>query len=345
LGGLSKKPLGSEEVLKELDELAAWCPSLSDVDYFRGLHLLALKETDKAISSFRQALKAEQRSMYYLGLGQALLELKAYTEAEEAYKAVLSKEPESAQAYRGLSSVYYTRGELDKSEEVLRNALQANPEDAELFYALGLVLAKNGRSEEALVSLKTATAKAPNHSAAHLALAGLLLKQGKYLEANKAVDVAGLHDPRDANVWLMSAAANERLGNYEKALKSLEKAEDLIPDSATVEINSAVVLSKLGENEQALSKLEKVVESGRLLSEAYSALGWVYLRERRFDEAEKVLRKSLAINDSDPFALNNLGIVLESSGREDEALPLLKKARKLAPNVDVIDENVMRLTD
>ncbi len=345
LGELSKKPLDGDGILGVLDELAEWCPSLSDIEYFRGLHYLAIKDSEKSVAAFRSAIKAEPRSMYYLGLGQALLEIQAFEESEQAYKAVLSQEPNSAEAYRGLSSVFFAKGELGKAEEVLRNALQANPEDPELFYALGLVLAKNGRPGEAMVSFRTATTKAPNHAPAHLALSGVLLRQGKNAEARKAVDKAALHEPKNIHVWLMAAAVSERLGNYDEALKALEKARKISPESAIVEINSAVVLCKLGKDEQALSKLKKVVESGNSLAEAYSAMGWMYLRAEKFVEAEDVLRKSIAINDADPFALNNLGIVLESSGREAEAVSLLKKARDLAPRVDVIEENVMRLTE
>lgn len=60
---------------------------------------------------------------------------KAYEKAETYFKKAISKKPEKADAYTGLSKVYIAQDELDKAEDVFLNAIDKQANNADLYEA------------------------------------------------------------------------------------------------------------------------------------------------------------------------------------------------------------------
>jgi len=58
----------------------------------------------------------------------------------------------------------------------------------------------------------------------------------------------------------------------------------------------------------------------------------VHYRQERFDDAEKVLRQAVAINDQDFTAHNYLGIVLAASGKSKAGESEIIKSIEINPN-------------
>ena len=63
-------------------------------------------------------------------------------------------------------------------------------------------------------------------------------------------------------------------------------------------------------------------------SECHTALGYVHLLRRQYDEAEFHVRKALALNPNRPNALATLGVVLARSGQPDTAVELITDAMR-----------------
>ena len=61
-------------------------------------------------------------------------------------------------------------------------------------------------------------------------------------------------------------------------------------------------------------------------------LGSIYEQQDKLDESLKMYQKSLALDNNDPEAHNNLGLVLQKQGRLQEAMLSLKKAITLKPD-------------
>ena len=75
----------------------------------------------------------------------------------------------------------------------------------------------------------------------------------------------------------------------------------------------------------------KALELDPTLAEAYEALGHVYLSERNFPEAVRLLRKSIELNPGLARAYDTLGLVLYCSERHAEAQQMMLKALSLDP--------------
>jgi len=61
-------------------------------------------------------------------------------------------------------------------------------------------------------------------------------------------------------------------------------------------------------------------------AEAYTFLGWVYSFERRYAEAIAECKRAIAVDPTFGNPYNDIGCYLMELGREDEAIPWLKRA-------------------
>ncbi|HYU89672.1 MAG TPA: tetratricopeptide repeat protein [Gemmatimonadales bacterium] len=61
-------------------------------------------------------------------------------------------------------------------------------------------------------------------------------------------------------------------------------------------------------------------------AEAHTFLGWVYSFERRYDEAIAECKRAIAVDPTFGNPYNDIGCYLIELGREDDAIPWLKRA-------------------
>ena len=157
---------------------------------------------------------------------------------------------------------------------------------------------------------------------------------------------------------LVRASLLQTVGSIHTELGDFEQAGALVAEAAkirsehlpaadplVVESQSelGIILRRLGRYEEAEPVLSKVLEARRadpdvdpeLLAQAHNHLGVVYWRQDRFDEAETELRAGWTLrqdigNAADiAESANNLGVLLQSSYRHQEAQVLLAQALEI----------------
>ena len=87
-----------------------------------------------------------------------------------------------------------------------------------------------------------------------------------------------------------------------------------------------------GDLERAFELATHAVILDAQESECHTALGYVHLLRRQYDEAEFHVRKALALNPNRPNALATLGFVLARTGQPDTAIGLITEAMQLDPH-------------
>ncbi len=85
-------------------------------------------------------------------------------------------------------------------------------------------------------------------------------------------------------------------------------------------------LMEAGEFELAYQSYIRAAASQGMNSEVMIALGSASLQLGRLVEAESLLRRAIDIDDTNPAAWNNLGVVLMSKGEFAEARQVFKRA-------------------
>jgi Flp pilus assembly protein TadD len=84
-----------------------------------------------------------------------------------------------------------------------------------------------------------------------------------------------------------------------------------------------------GRVDEALSSAQRARGLDRFGSATWD-LEWILFQSRRYDEAVRELRSSLAVHPNDASVLWMMGFTLVVKGQPNEAIPLLEKAAVLA---------------
>ena len=135
-----------------------------------------------------------------------------------------------------------------------------------------------------------------------------------------------------------------RKGKYNKALIAFQQELNIEPKDSITWSNLGAVYNKLGSYSKAIDALEQSI----LYEDAEDPytrnhLGYAYIKQRRFEEAIKILKEALEIESQYDHALYNLADIYSKIGSYDKALesidqclklnPTLKKAKKLKENL------------
>lgn len=224
-----------------------------------------------------------------------------YSSAEALLKDATAASPQNYLAWYDLGFIYNALGQRDESIAAYRKSVAARPDVFESNLNLGLELAQAGQPD-AEQFLRAATKLSPQSNPkegkkqAWMAL-GQLLQSTKPDEAAAAYKQAALLDPADAGPRLSAGAALEKT-NPPEAEKEYQQALALAPQSA----------------------------------DALTALTNFYMRQRRFSDAEALLRKLVDVHPNDAAAHLQLGRMLAISGKKDDAVAELEAGLKLDPS-------------
>lgn len=192
----------------------------------RGHAYFKLRDFDKAIRDYNQALKLDDRlDDAYFGRGMALARAGAITDGIADLTTYLKRHPRSSLAYTKRGIRYLWNGDLENAEKDFRRAIALNPDNAEAHDDLGVILAQR-QEYVAAVRHFTATIMADrSYQKGYHNLAMVQYIQGQYPEALRTVNQA-LHLQDNARDTLMlKGLILQALARHEEAKRVIEKAE------------------------------------------------------------------------------------------------------------------------
>ena len=240
---------------------------------------------------------AEERAADDLKDAEDLLQKRQFQQAEEKLLVLLPKQERNPQAWFDLGFAQSQLGKTAEAIKAYRKAAELSPKWFEAQENLGLALAVSGDNPAAAAALRTAVTLKPSNggdrvvSIAWFAL-GEVTADNHPLEAQSAYQKAVELDPKNSVAVLRVAQMAERSGNFAAA-------------------------------EQQYLKL---VESGH--AQAVERLIALYLKQKRFADAETWLRKYIAANPANVAAQVQLGKLLAAEGKTQDAIAALEPAYK-----------------
>jgi tetratricopeptide (TPR) repeat protein len=244
---------------------------------------------------------AEERTADDLKVAESLLEKQQYAEAEEKLLALVRSQSQNPQAWFDLG---FAQSHLSKNSDAVSSYRKAATLDAKWFEAqqnLGLALAKSGDLTGAATALQTAVTLKPTVGGQQ-ALAG---------------------------AWLSLAQVLEQ-GHPQESLAAYQKAVELAPASSEAQLGAARMTEVSGNTSAAEQQYVKLAEAGN--SESVERLIGLYLKQKRYADAETWLRKYMAANPQSAAAQLQMGKLLAAEGKYKEAIAALEPAYKASPD-------------
>ncbi|MHB8836785.1 MAG: tetratricopeptide repeat protein [Candidatus Methylomirabilia bacterium] len=284
-------------------------------------------------------------------------------EQTEAFMLTALKiDPNNADVYFQLGSLYARNNLLDKSLAHLKSAVELNPKSARYHWGLGVTYSLQGLLEDALTEFLQSTVIDENYTEGFIALSALHRRLGDQEASQAAIERAAKARPGDplvltalgVNAYLARdpAAARERFeaaraadpravaasvnlallqweeGNVEGARKDLERALTVEPSNPEALMNMAIVDQARGAYSQAAERLNLALAAGAPKRAALFNLGTLQLQAGRLAEATQTLQSVLEIDPQHAPARNNLGLILLLRGQFEQTLSTLAGAER-----------------
>lgn len=312
----------------------ALCPGMAEAHYNRGIMLVKIKSYEEGTESLKKAFALKPQPQFQAALATAYLEQGKLTEARENFEKLLETDARSVKALQGLSVVAERQGDAERALSLLERAYAVSSSDMVTLFNLAVLKEKKGAVSEAIPLYEQVLSIDRKHERAATRLAGLYIQAGRPADAQRLASMVLEINPRNLDALKLNAALQSEAADQGKAVLSLKRALEVEPGNEQTIISLATLLLDQSAAEEALQVLKqgaiKVPESpviAQLTGQAQMALG-------NFAEAEAGFKRALSLNALDAEAHYNYSILLDRTGRKDEAEEHRQAAIRLKPELE-----------
>jgi tetratricopeptide (TPR) repeat protein len=319
----------------------------------------------RALAAFQQSNQISEEGSTYAQIGQVYQNMLQWTEAEAAFRKMLSLDIWDWSAHTNLGVLYNLRNDNARAAAEYRDALRLNPLANGAYHGLAGVWANQGGTLEAirqfanlvgyrlgfgdaLVAMADLHAKAGQHdqssaeaqqainwyrlgTAAYKAAADTQLADGKLEQAIASYQFVNTLDVNDADAYLKQAQAALSQGDMKQVEGYTLRAILASPDSAGPYLAWANFYNSQARPDLALPQYRTALSRPTGTADAVIALGEFQLGQNKFGEATSSFQKALEIQPSATAALRGLGAVQRELGHSVEATTAFSQAVQSSP--------------
>lgn len=296
--------------------------------------------------------RKEDAEQEYLELGELAIEQDEFDTAEEFYRKLLEKYPDSVRAREALISLFEKlenqtalsrecinladllekTGDYERAAQAVRRAKQANPKDINLHEKLISILKESGENDAA--------------TEAYFELADIHHEVGDEDSIDVCFEEIRNLQPDKASVRARIAGRRFNYGQDEKAKNDiLELTDDLLDDQEYSEALD-VIQEGIQVDETFVPFLERRLAALNGLDrkdeaiEVYKRLFEIHMAEDRVKEAEECLREALTIDEKNIFIHQKLVEIYLANDDNSSALSTLLSLNQIYYDENQIEEGI-----
>ena len=251
-------------------------------------------------------LEGNAHEHYYLGYAYEERDMPAH--AARHYRRAIARDSTFAEPLLALAALHGEAKRYDKAIDLYRRYLKTQTHDVDIRFLLGHTALLARRYDEAAASYSEVAAARPNWAAAHGGLGYALL---------------------------MADQPQRAAASYRRTL-------ELNPDSTLVRYQLARLYAGQGQNREAIAEFEQLVQRephvpehptrlADLIIQLEQGEGMTLEQTDRLAEAEKLLRRAIALDSKAAHPHWSLGMLYARQGRYAEAVPLFEHLLQIAP--------------
>ncbi|MCG8469481.1 MAG: protein kinase [Gemmatimonadetes bacterium] len=308
-------------------------PMPEDSSFFDALpaaltRLLSLAPRSGITEAFESDRPASPNAFNYTAQGRGYLRAgynlpTSLTSAISLFEEALAEDPGYAPALAGLCEALFERGRQTNDTTYTRRGLArcseartAGEDQPSVLVPLAAVYLQTGRIDEAGSALRRALDLEPRSAETHRWLARVSESQGDLARAERRyLDAIGL----EPGMWVYHGELATFLAyrdRHEEAIPHFEQVRVLAPDNFLGELGLSLSLILSDREVEAESLLRSLIDRTGVVR-AYSNLGYLYLRQQRYDSALDVLLEARDRHPNDWWTTRWLAHAAHWSGRAD----------------------------
>jgi tetratricopeptide (TPR) repeat protein len=312
----------------------------------------ALHQFDEAEYHFRQSL-TQDTSWNSLNKWRSAFQKLAPVAQPEAFEAADKARSRDTAALTPWAWSFYYLGRVDEALAQFEDAVTDSPDDANVHFDYGNFLVAQRRYDEALAEFRKSIDADENYVYPYHNIASTLGDNGKYPEARVAWENArrcydrylpiAVADSNPYPFYYFGQVLSEIHGELDAAQSALQEGLEIDPrnveiliflgqvwlnraaeglcDSATAEVSAG----------ECFRKAEAILRDQRDDSNTWALWGDLLLKMKRFDEAEKYLRKIADADSLDP-GYTQLGVLFSQKKDLKKATEYFEKAVRATPD-------------
>ncbi|MBV8860701.1 MAG: sulfotransferase [Mycobacterium sp.] len=204
-------------------------------------------------------------------------------------------------------------------------------QDVARLLAIATELLRAAQPTEAITPLREAALLQPFDPVIQHDLGLAYLEAGRITDAVAALQQSLANNPGYADAYFRLGIALEKLGDIAGAIAAYHHATELQPSLTEAWFRAGALVYTLGHRDEAIACFRHAAATGGNNRFGRLSKARILLIEDRNQEAELVLRKTLALDPGNAMAHDLLGNLLSECGRFEEARECFERAIKLAP--------------
>ena len=216
------------------------------------------------------------------------------------------------------------RGDHAKATKLLRHAHKADASNEDVIRRLADSLVSSGKPADAVSLLRKATARKSGHTNLMPSLVAAEHAAGNIAEALAAAQDLSRIDPENPQSWFLLGRMQMSAADSPTAYRTLQKANRLAPEDLEIRGLLADAQMSTGQYPLPFDQAQEMVDRQPNLSRNHSRLGNGLRINNRFEEAIEAFDQALRLDRHNLEAVAGKAEVLESLGKTDEAIALVK---------------------
>ena len=342
--------------------------------YYLGRIYTAANNSEGAEASYRSALRLTPRSAPVLGELALLYERQQRVdEAVKLYEQILQVNPERPMIRRRLAELYAGQDASDDGPDLPVEQVAADPIDTRT--KIGLLLYDRGDYERAATEFGLVLAMQPdNHRVrfylasineqaraydlaieefrripadnelfvdAQRTIASIHQEQGRITDASAGIEHARQLKPDDEELVNVQALLYREQGRFKQAIELMLQLIVAHPEDDRYHFTIGAFYDEDDRPGRCVHHMQRAVELNPENAAALNYLGYTYAEQGiQLDEAERLIRRALAVSPRDGYFIDSLGWVYYRQGHYDRAIEQLERAVTLATDDPTIAEHL-----
>jgi tetratricopeptide (TPR) repeat protein len=300
---------------------------------FEWLFLLFFFPLSVVLARQSPALKPDAR----IARAEELLRQGKLEDALSLLKNLAAVAPATPGLQAELGKAYFESKQFSQAAAHLKIALQQNDSDVESTQLLALSYFASGNCSKALPLLEQLGPRMPKNTAdAPYLLASCYVMAQRWDDARKSFADLFTVPPDSAMAYLMFGKFLVRQRMEDRAVPEIQAALQRDPRLAMAHFLLGEIHLYKGDAQAAVEELLKELAINPTVWLVYWRLGDAYVRLEKYDEAEKVLKEAIWLNEASSGAYILLGQIALKRNDPGLAAGFLERALKLDPQNDYV---------
>ncbi len=256
--------------------------------------------------------------------------------AREQFEILASQAPQDSQLLLSLALINREIGDNLTAKAYLRRMLELRQQEGQAHFFLGQIAEDDGEVESALYNY-TKVKDGREFYSANARIGQIYLDRAQAEQLSAYFNqLRSRYPDRSERLFGIEADLLSRSGDLDNAVAVLTRGLDELPQSASMRYTRAM----LGEQQNNLALLESdlraIIANDPDNATALNALGYTLAdRTQRYDEAQALISRALALQPQEPAILDSMGWVLYRQGDYQESIRYLRLAYESFPDPEV----------